>query len=130
MLQQEKLFGLSQLVSIEPGGSTRSYGKPRQSQTRIIDVAVSQLANHVALVTTSGKLLSLELNPEQTGSESRRDVRVRLRRLPWFQGEQLLPRCVTFSPENDFALIASYNGQLFVVSSKVLSPSFSAKGNT
>lgn len=128
MLQQEKIFGLTQLAS------SVSEIKVREDEQRIVDYAVTNQVDLLMLICQSGQVVTIgiednDLTIPSSPYEPEESVHTEhVRKLPWFSSDELRPKCVAFSPENDFVLLATENGHLFVMPTTFFSPKFCAKG--
>ena len=115
MLHHPRLFSLSQVLTLPRTNSVSLDNEPSSSEDEsIVDYVAHHNGQGLIIITSRGHILSAQLPDE--------DHDIRFHRLPWFQNEDLLPRCVTLSPDDQYALICSHKLQLFMVPSILILP--------
>ena len=142
MLSQHRVFRLSQLASLRSTSlpdtatstsewvatptSTSSGAAGTSPSEVILDVAVSRTGEALVVVTGSTERPSLSIlvtpceeNDLERKGRGKRPVKC-WRRVPWLESGDLVPRCVTFSPGNDFVLIVVRSGGLYVIPTPLL----------
>ena len=142
MLSQHRVFRLSQLASLRSTSlpdtatstsewvatptSTSSGAAGTSPSEVILDVAVSLTGEALVVVTGSTERPSLSIlvtpceeNDLERKGRGKRPVKC-WRRVPWLESGDLVPRCVTFSPGNDFVLVVVRSGGLYVIPTPLL----------
>lgn len=140
MFSQHRVFRLSQLASLRstlpdlgPNSTSEWATTPTSTSSAapaaevILDAAVSRGGEVLVAVTGSTERPSLsvlitsseEVDPEKRRIRGKKRSRS-WRRVPWLESGDLVPRCVTFSPGNDFVLVVTRGGGLYVIPTPVI----------
>ena len=123
MLQQQKIFQLGQVLDV--GGVDKIRGK------EIADYAATKDASAVVFLTRQGTASSGGSSgpgPEEMFLHSVRLPPGEHHSLRWFSSNERVPKCLAFNREEDFVMVATEKGEIFIVPTTALVPGQQNKG--
>ena len=135
MLQHQRIFELNQVCavkerivrSLSENGTAGSGDPSRAPADSVLDWTASGRGHLVAFITAEAKeICSLSLGSERLlaavddGDEE--DGAISFRQMEWFRGEDRAARCIAFSPDEDFLLVAVKAGDLYIVPASLVLP--------
>ena len=121
MLQHQRIFELSQLASLPD----------EHEDDCIVDWSLARESDLIVFLTErSSDIFSIALNDGGHGDpshalppkeiEENAEGEASIRSLKWYEDLDLRPVCLSFSPGEDYAVIATFDGSLFVVPVQLL----------
>lgn len=102
---QNQLFELSQLTSVLSRDDEVSH------------FTVSKNGRAFLMVSRLGSLFSAHLSPTQDEPNN-----LQVHSIPWFEADDLQAQCTAFSPTEDFIVVATKDGSLFVLTTCQILP--------
>ena len=112
MLQHQRVFELSQLACLPDG---------ERKGDRIVDWGLARESDTLAFLTErSSDVFAAVLREKGENPGSGAEEETSVRALKWFDDLDLRPVCVSFSPGEDYVLVAAVGGDLFVVPVQLL----------
>ena len=129
MLQHQRIFELSQLASLADG----------HKEDRILDWSLARESDIVVFLTErSSDVFAVSLNDSKDDRRhvqpSGRDAEIEegdlsIRSLKWYEDPDLRPICLSFSPDEEYAVVATVGGSLFIVPVQLLVPNHHTPGS-
>lgn len=120
MLQQQRIFGLSQIAAVSRSSSSQRPDVERDKEDVVVIV-------DWAVTGDSGTLVFVTSDPAAAAIHSVRGTDVAA--FTWFSSPDLRPRCLAFNAEEDFLLVSTANSALYIVPATAVVPGHRAKGN-
>ena len=123
MLQHQRIFELSQLASLAD----------EREEDRILDWSLARESDIVVFLTErSSDVFAVSLihsgddrrHAQPSGGVDAGDEEgeLSIRSLKWYGDPDLRPVCLSFSPDEDYAVVATVGGSLFIVPMQLLVP--------
>ena len=114
MLQHQRIFELSQLASLP---------EEQHKGDRIVDWSLARESDILVFLTERSSdifAVALSESAEDSKKVHSSEGETSFRSLKWYEDIDLRPVCVSFSPDEDYAVVATVDGSLFIVPVQLL----------